>query len=103
LRADRITPAALATRVKASLSNSAENKLYIKGDARTLYANVVKVLDAATAAHGKSLILLTSQPSAMQPIARIPPRGVEVLVRPRSHDGQDVVTVNMLRSGTWTK
>ena len=103
LRADRITPAALATRVKASLSNSAENKLYIKGDARTLYANVVNVLDAATAAHVKSLILLTSQPSPTQPGARIPPKGVEVLVGPRSHYGQDVVAVNMLRLGQWPK
>jgi biopolymer transport protein ExbD len=99
LRADRITPAALAARVKASPSEGAENKLYIKGDARTLYANVVKVLDAAMAAHFKSLILLTSQPGLAQSGALVPPKGLEILVATRSHYGSDVAVVNVLRSG----
>jgi biopolymer transport protein ExbD/biopolymer transport protein TolR len=99
LRVDPITHAALAARLKAGMSNNLEKKLYIKADARTLYANVVNVLDAARAAHVESLTLLTSQPGPTQPGALVPPKGLEVRVGPRSRYGPDVAVVNVLRSG----
>jgi Biopolymer transport protein ExbD/TolR len=42
-----IGPAALADTIKDRLSNRAEKKLYIKADARTPFANVVRVLGSA--------------------------------------------------------
>jgi len=42
-----ISPVALAETVKRGLANRTEKKLYIKADARTPYANVLKVLDAS--------------------------------------------------------
>jgi biopolymer transport protein ExbD len=99
LRADPITPSDLTARVKASISNNAENKLYVKADARTMFANVIKVLDAARKADVESLTLLTSQPSPRQPGALVPPKGLEVQVGSRSHYGPDVALVKVLRSG----
>jgi biopolymer transport protein ExbD/TolR len=41
---DPISPAVLAEKVKGDVSRRAEKKLYIKADARTPYANVIKVM-----------------------------------------------------------
>lgn len=99
LRVDPITDAAPAARLKASRSNNADKKLYIKADARTLYAKVVNVLDAARAAGFESVTLLTSQTGPTQPGALVSPKGLEVRVGQRSHYGPAVAVVNVLRSG----
>ena len=74
---DPITPAALAE--KPGLSGQ---KLYIKADARTPYANVAKVLDAVRTAGVTSPNLLTGQPETPEPGKLVPPKGLEVLVGP---------------------
>jgi biopolymer transport protein ExbD/biopolymer transport protein TolR len=56
-----ISPAALTEKVRDGLSNRTERKLYIKADARTPYANVVKVLDAMRTAGVEAPNLLTAQ------------------------------------------
>ena len=58
---DPISPAALAEKVRDALSNRTERKLYIKADARSPYANVVKVLDAMDTAGVEAPNLLTAQ------------------------------------------
>jgi len=92
-----VSGAALATGLKSSLR--LKKKLYVKADARTLYANVVNVLNAASEADFESLTLLTSQPEPPQPGAIMTPKGLEVRVGPRSHYGPGVASVNLLSSG----
>ena len=79
---DPISPAALAEKVRDGLSNRTERKLYIKADARTPYANVVKVLDAMRTAGVEAPNLLTAQRDSSGPGTLIPPKGLEVLIGP---------------------
>lgn len=76
---DSITPAALPEKLSASLSNR-EQHLYIKADARTPYANVAQVLEAARTAGLTVAILLTSQPESPAPGTIVPPKGLSVFV-----------------------
>ena len=62
---DPITPAALAE--KHGLFSQAGEKLYIKADARTPYANVAKVLDAVRTAGVTAPNLLTGQHETPEP------------------------------------
>ena len=74
-----IATTALAERVKSDLP-SQQQKLYVKADARTPYANVVKVLEAAHSAGVSSPVLLTTQSEPAAPGTIATPRGLEVLV-----------------------
>ncbi len=94
---DPITPAALAK--KLGLSSRAGEKLYIKADARTPYANVAKVLDAVRTAGVTALNLLTAQPETPEPGELVPPKGLEVLVGPPLPSGAESTVVQMLNSG----
>jgi biopolymer transport protein ExbD/biopolymer transport protein TolR len=94
---DPITPAALAEKITGRLSNQ-EQKLYIKADARTPYADVSKVLDAARTAGVEAPILLTSQPESPEPGTVVPPKGLEVLVSPPP-SGSVATVVQVLSSG----
>jgi biopolymer transport protein TolR len=94
---EQISPAGLAEKVKGGLSSRTEKKLYVKADARTPYANVVKVLDALRTAGVEAPNLLTSQPDSPEPGTLVPPKGLEVLVGRPSGSGPTVVQV--LNSG----
>lgn len=78
---DLTTPAALTEKVRAGLSNLTK-KLYIKADARTPYANVVKVLDSVHTAGVEAPELLTSQTGTSKQGALVSPKGLEVWVGP---------------------
>jgi biopolymer transport protein ExbD len=75
-----IPPAALVEAVRDTLSGQAEKKFYIKADARTPYANVLKVLEAARMAGVETPILLTSGKKASRPGTVTPPQGLEVQI-----------------------
>jgi biopolymer transport protein ExbD len=78
LGVDRVNPGALAETVKGVLSDRPEKKLYIKADARTPYANVVKVIDTVRLAGVEVLNLLTAQEETPQPGTVVPPKGIQV-------------------------
>jgi biopolymer transport protein TolR len=75
---DPVKPGALAEMVKDVLSNRPDKRLYIKADARTPYANVVKIIDTARLAGVEVLSLLTAQQESPQPGSIVPPIGIEV-------------------------
>lgn len=85
-----VPPAALAEKIKLSLSNR-EQKLYIKADARTQYASVLSILEAARAANVAAPILLTAQSESPQPGTMVSPQGLEVLVAPPAPGSQAAV------------
>lgn len=95
---DPISPAALAEKVRDGLSNRTERKLYIKADARTPYANVVKVLDAIRTAGVEAANLLTAQRDSSGPGTLIPPKGLEVLIGPPLPAGSEAIVVQVLNS-----
>ena len=94
---DRITPAALAE--KRDLFSQAEEKLYIKADARVPYATVTKVLDAVRAAGVTAPNLLTNQPESPRPGKIVPPKGLEVLIGPPLPSSAQSTVVQVLNSG----
>jgi len=57
-----------------------DQKLYIKADAHTSYANVEKALDACHKAAFSAAVLLTSQETRSETGSRVPPEGLEVLI-----------------------
>src|SRR5208282_4917669 len=84
-----INPASLTEKVKDSLSNRTGKKLYIKADARTQYANVVKVLDAVRTAGIDAPNLLTAQRDSSEPGTLVRPKGLEVFVGPPLPSGSE--------------
>jgi biopolymer transport protein ExbD len=96
---DPISPPVLAEKVKGGLSKRTEKKLYIKADARTPYANVVKVLDAVRTAGVQAPNLLTAQPGSPEPGTLVPPKGLEVLVGPPLPSGSETIVAQVLNSG----
>jgi len=94
-----ISPAALAEKLKGVLSNRTEKKLYIKADARTPYANVVKVLGALRTAGVEAPNLLTAQPDSSEPGTLVPPKGLGVLVGLPLPSGSEAIVVQVLNSG----
>jgi biopolymer transport protein TolR len=94
-----ISPVALAETVKRGLANRTEKKLYIKADARTPYANVLKVLDAAHTADVEALNLLTAQRDSSESETLVPPKGLEVSVGLRLHSRSEAIVVQVLNSG----
>ena len=95
---DPISPAALAEKVRDGLSNRTERKLYIKADARTPYANVVKVLDAVRTAGVEPPSLLKAQRDSSGPGTLIPPKGLDVLIGPPLPSGSEAIVVQVLNS-----
>jgi biopolymer transport protein ExbD len=113
-----IAPSALTEKLKATASNSGK-ELYIKADARTPYANVAKVLEAARAAGVQAAALLTAQPDSGQPSSTqtgsgqpgsgqsgspqpgsvVVPKGLEVLLGPAIRAGSEPIIVQVLDSG----
>src|SRR5882672_4423826 len=98
LGVDPISPAALMEKLKGNLSNRTEKHLYIKADARTPYANVVKVLDALRTAGVKAPSLLTAQRDSSEPGTLLPPKGLEVLVGPPPPSGSEATVLQVLNS-----
>jgi biopolymer transport protein ExbD len=94
---DPITPAALGE--KQGLSSRAKEKLYIKADARTPYADVAKVLDALHKAGVKAPSLLTAQHETPTPGKLVSPKGLEVLLGPPLPSGKGLTFVQVLNSG----
>ena len=94
-----ISPEALAEKIKRGLPSRTDNKLYIKADARTLYASVLNVLDAVRTAGVEAPTLLTSQRNSSEPGTLVAPRGVEVLVGPPFPPGPEATVVQVLNSG----
>jgi biopolymer transport protein ExbD len=94
---DPITPTALAE--KQGLSSPAGEKLYIKADARTPYANVAKVLEAVRAAGVTAPNLLTGQDETPEPGKLVHPKGLEVRVGPPLPSRAESTVVQMLNSG----
>jgi biopolymer transport protein ExbD len=77
--ADPMTPEALADWIKTHHRNR-EAKLYIKADARALFASVKAALGAARSSNFEDVVLLTSQTGSHSPGTVVPPEGIEVLL-----------------------
>ncbi len=92
------SPAALAEKIKHSSSNRTEKKLYIKADARSMYADVMKVLEAGRAAGVEAPNLLTAQRDSLEPGTRVPPKGLEVQLSPPLPSGAKAVMVELIDS-----
>jgi biopolymer transport protein ExbD len=92
---DAVTSDRLAKEMKSRPRNR-EQKLYIKADAETPYANVKRVLEAGREAAFDALVLLTTQNALVLLTTQketapagtvVPPRGLEVLVARSSPSG----------------
>ncbi len=97
-----ITPvnsAVLVESIKVGLAHYTEKKLYIKADARTPYANVLKVLDAVRTAGIEAPNLLTAQTDSSEAGTLVPPKGLEVLVGSPSPIAAESTVVQVLNSG----
>jgi biopolymer transport protein ExbD len=94
---DPVTPAGLADQMKSHPRNR-EQKLYIKADARTPFADVERVLEAGPSAFFETAVLLTAQPESPQ-AGMVPPRGLEVLISPALPVGKVATIVQLLNSG----
>ena len=77
-----IDPADLANQLKREVGRRADKRLYVKADARTPYANVVKVLDAARTSCAHELTLLTEQREPSEAGKLVTPKGLEMLLIP---------------------
>ena len=99
---DPIAPAALSE--KHDLFSRAGDKLYIKADARTPYANVSKVLDAVRTAGVTAPNLLTGQHETPVPGKLVLPKGLEVRIGTPLPAGAGSTVVQVLYSGQqWPK
>ena len=78
LRTNPIRPADLAKQLKEAGKKT--KVLYIKADARTPYASVVKVIDAVQAAGIEGVTLLADQRDAGDTRELVPPKGLWRLV-----------------------
>ncbi|HXH51330.1 MAG TPA: biopolymer transporter ExbD, partial [Terriglobia bacterium] len=100
-----IRSAALAESIKAGRSRKIGNKVYIKADARTRYANVAKVLDAVrTAGDESAVVLLTGQrgtpnPGTPNPGTPLPPYGLVAQMGVPSGNGSRATVLQLLDSG----
>ncbi len=100
-----LSPAALAEEAKDRLAKEPGKKVYIKADARTSYAAVIKVLEALHSTGIGEVALLTNQRVTAQPGHPVPPMGLDVSVGSpsasapvveviRSAEGQPALKVN---------
>lgn len=93
---DYVTPAQLGDNLKADLSSRSDKTFYLKADTRTLYANVMTVLEAARAAGVTAPVLLTSQQESPQSERPVSPRGLEVLLGSLP-SGEESIAVQLLK------
>jgi biopolymer transport protein ExbD len=98
VEAVRIAPGALADRLKSRLAGQREGRSYIKADARTPYADVATVLEAARTAGIEAPILLTARRES-EPGKRVSLDGLEVFVGPPFPSGAESPVVQVLNSG----
>ena len=83
-----------------------DQKLYIKADARTRYANVERAIDAGRAAVFAEAVLLTSQETHAQPVSRVPPEGLAVSIADTIDSGSTpvvAVTLSGSEETAWVK
>jgi len=93
-----VFPSDLADKMK-SRPRRRDQKLYIKVDARTPFADVRKVFAAAHELAFDTPILLTSQKESPAAGAVVPPTGMEVMVGPHSDTATVVVQINAGQDG----
>jgi biopolymer transport protein ExbD len=93
---DPITPAALGDEMK-NRPRDHQQKLYIKADARTPYADVMRVLEAVRSAGVAGPTLLTAQQESPAPASIVLPKGLEVFLDAPSSSGS--IMVQVLSSG----
>jgi biopolymer transport protein ExbD len=74
-------------------------KLYVKADARSPFASIEKVLEAARIDFFTRAVLLTSQSGQSEPGAIVPPKGLEVLIGPAPPAGTVATVVELFNSG----
>jgi biopolymer transport protein ExbD len=94
-----VSPADLTEKVKSGLSGRTGKTLYIKGDSRTPYAGMAKVLDAVRMAGVEAPNLLTAQRDSPEPGKLLPPKGLEVLVGPSLPSTSESIAVQVLNAG----
>ena len=94
-----VSPAELADKVKGGLSGRTGKKVFIKGDSRTPYAGMAKVLDAVRMAGVEAPNLLTAQRDSPEPGKLLPPKGLEVLVGPSLPSAAESIVVQVLNAG----
>jgi biopolymer transport protein ExbD len=83
LGVDRLPAAALADRVRSTLSTRGDKTLYLKVDARVPYARLVEVIDALQTSGIEGLTLLTAQQDdADQGSRLVSSKGLEMRVLP---------------------
>jgi biopolymer transport protein ExbD len=97
LGVDSIAPDTLTEAVKSRLSKRMQ-QIYIKADARSPYAAVLKILDAASQAGAETQILLTAQsgPGLRTPVL---PQGLEVRVGQPPASGSSPTVITAVGSG----
>jgi biopolymer transport protein TolR len=95
---DPVTPESLLDKMKRRPRNRAA-KLYIKADARTPFAHLEKVLEAARVDLFQSAVLLTSQPEASNRGTLVAPKGLEVLIGSAAPAGAVATVVQLHDSG----
>jgi biopolymer transport protein ExbD len=91
-----VTSAGLVNEMKVHPRNR-EQKLYIKADARTPYADVEKALAAAHVDLFDESVLLTSPANSPQPGTMVSPKGLEVLLATPA--GSQPTEVQLINSG----
>jgi biopolymer transport protein ExbD len=94
-----VSPAGLAEKVKGGLSGRTDKKVFIKGDSRTPYAGMAKVLDAVRRAGVEAPNLLTAQRDSREPGRPLLPKGLEVLVGPSLPSAAESIVVQVLNTG----
>lgn len=98
VEARRIVPGALADKLRSSLANQREGTFYIKADARTPYAGVATVLEAARTAGIEAPILLTARRES-EAGRRESLDGLEVFVTLPLPSGAESTVVQVIYSG----
>jgi biopolymer transport protein ExbD len=94
-----IAPAELSEQVRQHLTKP--QSLYIKADARTLYAAIAPVLTAARAGGAEMPILLTAQLEPPDAGPLLHPRGLEVEVGSAPYSGSPSTVVHLLTSAVY--
>jgi biopolymer transport protein ExbD/biopolymer transport protein TolR len=94
-----VNPADLTEKVKGGLSGRTGKKLFIKGDSRTPYAGIAKVLDAVRMAGVEAPNLLTAQRDSPESGKPLPPKGLEVLVGPSLPSASESIALQVLNAG----
>jgi biopolymer transport protein ExbD len=94
-----IAPAELSKEIKGRLAKP--RNLYIKADARTLYAAIVPVLAAVRSGGVETPILLTAQLEPPDAGPLVHPLGLEVQVGSAPYAGSPSTVIHLLSSGVY--